>query len=108
MPTTRRVLRRAAHVTFDDETRQHLLWGYCLLAGPGAHGCGCGLVDRDGVLREALGRRLWQEHRDELLAEWAREKTDARPWAEIQFGDGAAKQHLPSGGTKLDVEDDAQ
>ena len=67
---------RVEPIVFDMATRVHLETGDCLLAGF-ERGCGCGLLGVDGVLREEIARRMWQEHRDEILAAWDKPE---KPW----------------------------
>ena len=57
MPTKR---RRTAHVRTDLDYELmafHMEMGDCLLAGRGK-GCGCGLVDADGMFRDDLLEQL--------------------------------------------------
>lgn len=76
MTTTRSRRERGREIEFGRPMQTHLETGDCLLAGPG-QGCDCGLRGSDGVLRTDLARRMWEAHRDEILAGWT--STDP-PW----------------------------
>jgi hypothetical protein len=82
MPTNRRVRNRTHTATYDGAMRVHLQERDCYLAGAPGNACACGLTDANGNLRVELARRMWREHRDEILVEW---KGDAPPWAAIEF-----------------------
>jgi hypothetical protein len=83
MPTMRRMRRRKVLVQYDDDTvRVHLEVGDCLLAGAGK-GCGCGLVDEHGELRESAARAAWKAWRQRILRDWT---AKTRPWG-AQFDD---------------------
>jgi hypothetical protein len=82
MPTVRRLRVHAERFGDAGLIRLHLATDDCLLAGPGG-GCACGLRGPDGRLREADARRLWAQHRAQILAEWGTKP--GRPWAAELF-----------------------
>ena len=75
MPVKRRIPKLQTP-EWDYAMKVHMFYGDCLIEG--FHGCLCGLVDVHGLLNEALARRMWQEHKAEVLAAW---KDPGLPWA---------------------------
>ena len=83
MPTNRRQLRRSPIGSYDSLMRVHLELGDCLMPGVLGKSCACGLFDVEGALREDLARRMWVQHRAEILREW--KGPEPLPWAAEEF-----------------------
>ena len=80
----RRLKTKSRARPFDRVTAVHLALGDCLLPAP--DGCVCGLLLPDGSQDMRRAARLWNEHREEILAEC---RDGERPWIErVLAGEG--------------------